>query len=399
MRRAWAIVAVLAAGVLLAPSAQAALAFRDCPDADGFECTTVAVPRDRGNPSAGTIQLRVARELDAPLFARIPLLALSGGPGQPGVAFGPLWQAVLDGVQSRYAIVLVDVRGTGRSGLLRCPELQRQGLTDVTVRAPGTVEACARRLGPARDAYATTETVEDLDAVRAALGAPKMALFGVSYGTYYALRYARAHPDRVDRLMLDSVVPQENVGLDLPATWPALRGLLTALCGGSSCRAITPDPVADLASTLGRLRAGPLTAPIFDGRGRSRVARIADPRALYDVLLGAALDDQAARRPPGGARGGEPGRRRAPGARRTAEPFARRAASGRPDARLGRARGDPLRRPRAAVGLRPAGTRRRRAVHTRGGGGERAARHVRSLAAVACGTLRRRRARCRTSRP
>ena len=292
MRRAWAIVAVLAAGVLLAPAAQAALAFRDCPDADGFECTTVEVPRDRADPSAGTIQLRVARELDAPLFARIPLLALSGGPGQPGVAFGPLWQAVLDGVQSRYAIVLVDVRGTGRSGLLRCPELQRQGLTDVTVRAPGTVEACARRLGPARDAYATTETVEDLDAVRAALGAPKMALLGVSYGTYYALRYARAHPDRVDRLILDSVVPQENVGLDLPATWPALRGLLTALCGGSRCRAITPDPVADLASTLGRLRAGPLTAPIFDGRGRSRVARIADPRALYDVLLGAALDDR-----------------------------------------------------------------------------------------------------------
>ncbi len=93
----------------------------------------------------------------------------------------------------------------------------------------------------------------------------------------------------------------------------------------------------------------------------------------------------AARGPPGGARGGEPGRRRAPGARRAAEPVARRAAPERRDARLGRARGDPLRRPRAAVGLRPAGTGRRRAVHTRGGGGERAARHVRSLAAVARG--------------
>ena len=212
MRRAWIVATVLGAGALLAPSGHAALAFRDCPDADGFECATLEVPRDRTGGLGGTIRLRVAREADASVFARIPLLALAGGPGQPGVLFGPVWQAVLDGVQARYRIVLVDPRGTGRSGLLRCPELQRQALTDVTVRAPGTVEACAARLGPARDAYATTETVEDLEAVRAALGAPRIGLLGISYGTYYALRYARAHPDRVDRLILDSVVPQENVG-------------------------------------------------------------------------------------------------------------------------------------------------------------------------------------------
>ena len=52
----------------------------------------------------------------------------------------------------------------------------------------------------------------DLEALRVALGADKLTLDGVSYGTFVAERYAMAHPDRVARLVLDSVVPA--AGLD-----------------------------------------------------------------------------------------------------------------------------------------------------------------------------------------
>ena len=98
------------------------------------------------------------------VFARVPLLALTGGPGQPGVAFGPVWQAALEGVGRATASSCSTCAAPAAPAGCVCPELQRQALTDVTVRAPGTVEACAARLGPARDAYATTETVEDLEA-------------------------------------------------------------------------------------------------------------------------------------------------------------------------------------------------------------------------------------------
>ena len=122
--------------------------------------------------------------------------------------------------------------------------------------------------------------------MRAALGAPSASRWsGISYGTYYALRYARAHPDRVERLILDSVVPQENVGLDLPATWPAIRGLLAHALRVTRAAARSRRPARrPRRRPLERLRQGPLAAPVNDGRGRSRVGASPSP-ALYDLLL------------------------------------------------------------------------------------------------------------------
>jgi len=291
MRLGAALATAAVATALACPPAHAALDFRPCPEAAGFACATLPVPLDRTGVLPGTVELRVAREEDPPVFARVPLVALTGGPGQPGVAYGPIWQASLEGIGARYRLVVLDPRGTGRSGRLVCPGLQAQALTDVTVRAPGTVEACAARLGPGRDAYATTAVVEDLEALRMALGAERIALAGVSYGSYVAVRYARAHPDRVERLILDSVVPQENVGLDLPATWPAIRSLLRTLCAGRACRGITRDAPGDLARTVARLRDRPLAAAVVDARGRPHAAAV-DAAALYDLLLLTSLDDE-----------------------------------------------------------------------------------------------------------
>ena len=38
----------------------------------------------------------------------------------------------------------------------------------------------------------------------------KLTLFGISYGTKLALAYARAHPDHVERLALDSVLEPDD---------------------------------------------------------------------------------------------------------------------------------------------------------------------------------------------
>ena len=57
------------------------------------------------------------------------------------------------------------------------------------------VRACARALGDARDAYATADTVADLDALRAALGDARWVLAGVSYGSFVAAAL-RAGPPR-----------------------------------------------------------------------------------------------------------------------------------------------------------------------------------------------------------
>ena len=135
------------------------------------------------------------------------LVDLTGGPGQGGVAFVPRARARMRGLLRDYRLVMLDQRGTG-AGALRCPALQRaMGTSDLTVPPPGSVEACAQALGPQRRFYSTADTVADLEALRVALGADKLTLDGVSYGTFVAERYAIAHPDRVARLVLDSVVP------------------------------------------------------------------------------------------------------------------------------------------------------------------------------------------------
>jgi pimeloyl-ACP methyl ester carboxylesterase len=53
--------------------------------------------------------------------------------------------------------------------------------------------------------------VADLEAVRRALGSPKLDLVGVSYGTRVAQHYAAAHPEAVRSIVLDGVVPNQMV--------------------------------------------------------------------------------------------------------------------------------------------------------------------------------------------
>jgi len=78
---------------------------------------------------------------------------------------------------------------------------------------PKAVKACAAELGDRRAFFTTQDTVEDLEALRVALKADKLALDGTSYGTFVAQRYALTHPKRVSGLVLDSVVPSEGVSL------------------------------------------------------------------------------------------------------------------------------------------------------------------------------------------
>ena len=106
-----------------------------------------------------------------------------------------------------YTLVAYDDRGTGESGLLDCPA--RPGRDHGRPAAHGRRRLRRRRSARTARFYSTAEHAEDLEAVRQALGFDKIALFGVSYGTKLAMAYALAHPDHVERLLLDSVLPPE----------------------------------------------------------------------------------------------------------------------------------------------------------------------------------------------
>src|SRR5829696_2458083 len=172
--------------VLLAAAgpASARLRWSGCGDVEA-ECARVRVPLDRSGALKGSVALRVARYGEP---SRKPtLLYLSGGPGGAGVREFADVLFEVGGLARRYQLVSYDQRGTGYSGLLRCPALER----DPRLRSTSAGEKCAASLGSRRGLYGTRESVEDIEALRVALGVEKLTLFGISYGTKLALAYAR----------------------------------------------------------------------------------------------------------------------------------------------------------------------------------------------------------------
>ena len=72
---------------------------------------------------------------------------LSGGPGGAGrERDAERASARCPGLEDRFRLIGYDQRGTGRSGLLRCPRLEK----DPHLRDTGAAEECANRLGVAR---------------------------------------------------------------------------------------------------------------------------------------------------------------------------------------------------------------------------------------------------------
>jgi pimeloyl-ACP methyl ester carboxylesterase len=266
---------VLAAALLAVEAASAAAAStRACPSdgARSARCLRVQVPLDRSGVLPGTIGLHVRMLSPLSGSAGETILALAGGPGQAAVPLLSAFQVSLPGsVLSSRRLVTFDQRGTGHSGRLRCPGLGRAvgamgGSVDALERA---VAGCAARLGPARAHYTTADSVEDVEAVRSALGIDQLVLYGTSYGTKVALDYAAAHPEHVSRLLLDSTLLPEGSDPFERATIASVPRVMRAVCADHGCR-FTHDAGADTVALARRLASGPLLGRFVDGRGRAR---------------------------------------------------------------------------------------------------------------------------------
>ena len=255
-----------------------------CAGAAGFTCSTLTVPLDHSGRRPGTLKLAVATA-DNATAPRGVLLLLTGGPGQPGLPALPRVPEIVGAEQRDYRVVMLDQRGTG-AGALDCPALQAaMGSSDLAPPPAGAVRACAARLGNRRQFFGTDDVVADLDSLRRALGVDSWVVDGISYGTYVGERYALAHPRRVSKLVLDSVVPHQgesDLGLD---EFRGTRRVLRDVCGSDAC-------AADLAAAVRKTGKGP---ELFDAL---TLESIVDPsfRSTFDVprLLHAAAGGRPA---------------------------------------------------------------------------------------------------------
>ena len=252
------------AALFAAPSAFGAVKTKRCPDQPAARCGTLSVPLDRSGRVKGRVPIKFA--LLGRMSGRPPVVALSGGPGQAGVLLlEDFASSLAPGLRGRGMIVL-DQRGTGNSGLLRCRALETANL----LKAGREAAQCARKLGRRRSFYTTDDTVADLDALRRAIGIRRWSLYGVSYGTKVAQVYAARHPESTERLVLDSVIEYTAPDPLYARTFEAIPRVLRELCAGSLCRGVTNDLVADASRLVTRLARRPIRGRVYgrDGRGR-----------------------------------------------------------------------------------------------------------------------------------
>ena len=215
---------VFVLGLLILSAAGRAAASPAPPRLTLGACTDPALPKDARCGTYEVFENRAARKGRKIPLRVVVLPALgpdrkpdaitifAGGPGQASVRWGVGLSQELAPLRQHRDFLLVDMRGTGGSAPLNCPEmLDAQAFLDSFTPAAGA-RACAERLRKTADLtqYTTGNAVDDVDEVRAALGYPQVDAVGGSYGTRAVLVYLRRHPDRVRAAILHGVVPTHD---------------------------------------------------------------------------------------------------------------------------------------------------------------------------------------------
>ena len=222
----------------------------------------IVVPENRSRPGSRDITLRFVRFRSTSRRPGSPIIYLAGGPGGSGIETArgdrlPLFLALREVAD----VIALDQRGTGSSNdippchtgrqyPLDRPATREEYIPFVREAAAGCVPFWKER-GVDLAGYNTWESAADLDDLRAALGARKISLWGISYGTHLALAALKRMPGKIDRVVLASAE-----GLDQTVKLPAATDRYFARVQ----QAIDLDPGArqaypDLAALMRRVHA------------------------------------------------------------------------------------------------------------------------------------------------
>jgi pimeloyl-ACP methyl ester carboxylesterase len=268
-------VAALAAAVatlgllgLAGNAAAAGVVFTPCAGASTLGCAHLSVPLDPSGATPGTVSLAIRRQLSVTGSATEAVIALAGGPGQRALPFtGQFAQVMAPALKTR-DLVVFDQRGTGYSGALKC-----SSLSSPTATLASALPACANAIGATRGLYTTDQSVADIEAIRVALGYSKLVLYGTSYGTKVALRYAARYPQNVAGLVLDSTVSANGPDIFGESSLQAVPRVLASICAGNACASTTRDAGSDLTRLLARIGNGTISGTYYSSAGhRARVS-------------------------------------------------------------------------------------------------------------------------------
>ncbi len=260
------------------------------------ECSQAQVPLDWTKPSGQPLAYFVKRYRPKNVTTNADLWMIAGGPGAAGESFEAFAKAIAEA--GHVDVYMPDHRGTGRSGRLSCATAEQKGTPLDYGISTDEMKQCLAAAGP--DVATTLAGFTPSNAARdigwmvsqtRVTGRP-VYVYGVSYGTYLALRYLEIFPTGADAIVLDSLCPPDGCLLSRIDTWTndAAKAFFAACGQDSFCSSkLGADPWSQLGTVLTELDANACPAAVTAGFTRASLKSVLNELIGLGGFAGRAL--------------------------------------------------------------------------------------------------------------
>jgi len=237
------------------------------------------VPENRANPDSRTLTLKYVRFPSTSDTPGAPIIYLSGGPGGSGIGTATGRRFDLFMAMREFGdVIALDQRGTGASNDMETCEssfvdsdtefVSDRAYIDMQKAALAECYAVWDAAGIDIAGYNTVQNAADLDDLRKHLGAEKISLWGISYGSHLTFAALKQMDDRIDRVVIAS-----GEGLDQtikqPARGDAYFGRLQAAIDKAGLNGPAYDDIVGLIRRVNaKLDAAPMMLSIPQASGK-----------------------------------------------------------------------------------------------------------------------------------
>jgi pimeloyl-ACP methyl ester carboxylesterase len=221
-----------------------------------------------------------------------PIVFFAGGPGQSAIKLAGAAYYILERARRDREVVLIDIRGTGKSHALDCGQpIKRTELAVQLAALDPAVAAkdCLSKFGAGIRHYTTPNAAADVRDVLDALGYAKVNLWGVSYGTRLGLEFLRQNPARVRSMVLDGVAPTD---IKLPLYFSrdgeqSLRRLIADCEADKACSQAMQGLRKDVEQVVDGLRQAPAKITVIDPSSGQKSKVTIDANVFHSGLRAA----------------------------------------------------------------------------------------------------------------